>query len=480
MRLSAVRFSRALPRSGSPQEYTGGMIRRQAQGRGPDQRNARTHASQPPASKAATLAAAVLTAAGLLMAGCSNGPAAEETGHGAAETKPAAGSAGPGTEGSGPVGAAPPSSSATGSAPQPAVTAGRGPDCPGIRCATVAMSGDLLLHEALWEQAARDAAQTGHGKLDFGPALAAQEQYLATADLAICQLETPLADADGPYSGYPAFNVPPQILDAAAAVGYDACTTASNHSIDSGTAGLERTLDALDDRGLEHTGSYRSPAAARQVLIVDTPAARVAVITGTFSLNGLEPEGAWQVDRLDPRAMIAKAKQARAEGADIVLGAIHAGDEYTDYANAQQREAAHMLADSGEFSLVYGHHSHSVQPIEQYHGTWIAYGLGNTIAAHATENILNTEGLMVRAQFSQAAEGAAWEVARLDWLPATFDGPQHRWCPVAADRLDAAAETGQWCISEQADTASRSRTKATVGSMSRTGGIVREWLLGGD
>jgi hypothetical protein len=479
MHLAAVRFTRVPPQSGHLQEYTGGMIGQQAHGCCPDPRSPRMYAPLP-ARRAAALTVAVLTAAGLLMAGCTNGPGVGETDHGAAETEPAAGFAGPGTEGSGPLGEARPSSSAADSIPEPAVTAGAGPDCPGVRCATVAMSGDLLLHEALWEQAAQDAVQTGKGKLDFGRVLGAQEQYLESADLAICQLETPLADAAGPYSGYPAFNAPPQILDAVSAVGYDACTTASNHSIDHGTAGLERTLAALDARGLEHTGSYRSPAAARQVLIVDTPAARVAVITGTFSLNGLEPESAWQVDLLDPQAMIAKAKQARAEGADIVLGAIHAGDEYTDYANPQQQETAHLLADSGQFSLVYGHHSHSVQPIERYHNTWIAYGLGNTIAAHATDNIVNTEGLMVRAQFSQAVEGGSWDVARLDWLPATFDGPQHRWCPVAADRLDAAAETGRWCISEQADTASRGRTKSTVGSVAGTGGIVREWLLSED
>ena len=95
---------------------------------------------------------------------------------------------------------------------------------------------------------------------------------------------------------------------------------------------------------------------------------------------------------LDPPAMIAKAKQARADGADIVLGAIHAGDEYTDYANPQQQQTAHALADSGEFSLIYGHHSHSVQPVERYNGTWIAYGLGNTIAAHATPNIRQHRG----------------------------------------------------------------------------------------
>ena len=458
------------------------MIGPETQGRGPDQRSRRALAKK----------VAALTVTALLLAGCTGAPDGGRTGQSGAAGTPRTGelavpgAKGSGTEGSGAEGSgtqgraaegeAPPSSSTT--EPAPEVTAGAGPDCPGSRCATVAMTGDLLLHEALWEQAAADARRTGTPGLDFEPILAAQQQYLDTADLAICQLETPLADEDGPYSGYPAFNAPPQILDAATAVGYDACTTASNHTFDYGTAGLERTLASLDARGLEHTGSYRSEAESGGVLIVDTPAARVAVITAAFSLNGLVPEAPWQVDMLDPQTMIAKAKQARADGADIVLGAIHAGDEYTNYANPQQQQTAHALADSGEFSLIYGHHSHSVQPMERYNGTWIVYGLGNSIAAHATPNILNTEGLMVRAQFAQHDVGGTWEVARLDWLPATFAGPEHRWCPVSADALEAAAESGEWCISKQEDAASRERTRATVESMGAAGDVAHEWLLG--
>ena len=450
------------------------MIGQEAREGSPVQRSARATAAL--ARKAAARKVATLIVAALLMAGCTGGPDGGGMDHGSPTgTEAAAELAGPSPEASGAAGEAPPSSSTT--EPGPEVTAGAGPDCPAGRCATVAMTGDLLLHEALWEQAAADARRAGQRGLDFEPILAAQQQYLDTADLAICQLETPLADEAGPYSGYPAFNAPPQILDAATAVGYDACTTASNHTIDHGTAGLERTLASLDARGLEHTGSYRSEAESGDVLILDTPAARVAVITGAFSLNGLVPDAPWQVDMLDPQAMIAKAKQARADGADIVLGAIHAGDEYTNYANPQQQQTAHALADSGEFSLIYGHHSHSVQPMERYNGTWIIYGLGNTIAAHATPNILNTEGLMVRAQFAQNDDGGAWEVARLDWLPATFAGPEHRWCPVAADALEAAAESGEWCLSEEADAASRERTRATVESMGAAGDVAQEWLL---
>lgn len=342
--------------------------------------------------------------------------------------------------------------------------------CPGEACTSVALTGDLLLHEGLWEQAAVD----GGGELDFGPMLAAQEEYVAPADLAICHQETPLAEPDGPYFGFPAFNVPPQIADAVVDLGYDACTTASNHTLDAGTAGLNRTLDTLDKAGLEHTGSYRTPEEAAEPLIVDTGEARIAVITGTYALNGIVPEFGWQVDQLDPAGMIAKARMARDAGADVVLAAVHAGDEYADYANAQQQEIAHALVDSGEFDLIYGHHSHSVVPIEKYNGVWIVYGLGNTIAAHLTPDIRNTEGLLVEVSFEQDDDGG-WQGAGLRWLPATWNGPNHRWCPVAAFNLEEMAALNTSCISSAEDAASRLRSKVTAESMGAAEAGAVEW-----
>ncbi|MDF9277872.1 CapA family protein [Arthrobacter sp. EH-1B-1] len=349
-------------------------------------------------------------------------------------------------------------------------TAAKTATCPGGECLTVVLTGDLLLHEGLWEQAAVD----GGGQLDFGPMLAAQEEYIAPADFAICHQETPLAEPGGPYSGFPAFNVPPQIADAVANLGYDACTTASNHTLDAGTAGLNRTLDTLDTAGLEHTGSYRTAAEAAEPLIVDTGEARIAVITGTYALNGIVPEFGWQVDQLDPAVMIAKADEAREAGADVVLAAVHAGDEYADYANAQQQEVAHALVDSGRFDLVYGHHSHSVLPIEKYNGVWIVYGLGNTIAAHLTPDIRNTEGLLVEVSFEQDDDGG-WQGAGIRWLPATWNGPAHRWCPVAAVNLEEMAALGTSCVSTEADAASRQRSKVTVESMGAADAGAVEW-----
>ena len=328
----------------------------------------------------------------------------------------------------------------------------------------------MLVHPQLWQQAREDARAAGAEGLDFGPLLEGQRRYIEQSDAAICHLETPVAGPDGPFSGYPSFNVPPQIVTAVRSVGYQACTTASNHTVDRGSAGLVRTLDALDAAGLRHTGSYRTEAESRGVLILQTAAAKIAVVDAAYGLNGLRAEQPWQVDLLDPAAMIAKARRARALGADIVLGVMHAGDEYSSEPNAQQREVAHTLVDSGQFSMVYGHHSHSVLPMEKYKGTWIVYGLGNGITELSPSFVVNNEGLLVRVQFSQDAAGA-WAASDLAWAPSVVVRGPYRWCSVAAD-----APQGR-CAGTAADAATRRRTTAVVESMGAPAAGAHELIL---
>lgn len=332
------------------------------------------------------------------------------------------------------------------------------------------VAGDLLVHPQLWTQAEADAGASGQLPLDFRPLLEGKRAYLDRADLGICHMETPVAEAGGPYAGYPLFNVPPQILSAAKNVGYDACTTASNHTVDAGTEGLNRTLAELEALGLEHTGSYASEADAAQPMILQAPAAKVSVIEATYGLNGMTAEFDWQVDMLDPADMIARAQAARAAGADVVVGAVHAGDEYASVPNDQQVQTAHALADSGEFDFIYGHHSHSVLPVENYNGTWIAYGLGNAVTELSPWYAVNNEGLILRVQFGQDAAGA-WNVTDLAWAPSVIVRDPYRWCSVAAD-----LPQGQ-CAPEAQAAAVRARTIGVVESMGAAEAGAREWLV---
>ncbi len=279
---------------------------------------------------------------------------------------------------------------------------------------TLVATGDVLLHERLWTTAKRDGT---NGNWDFAPLLSGVRPLVRSADLAICHLETPLAPKGGPYSGYPLFQGPPQILPALKQTGYDACSTASNHSFDGGAKGVDRTLDAMDQAGLRHMGTARTPEEAATPTIVEVQGVKVALLSYTFGFNGLPyPNGeTWRAGKLDVPAIKAMAAKAREMGAQIVVVSCHWGDEYSPKVNPQQKSiAAELLADSN-IDLILGHHAHVVQPMEEIDGKWVAYGLGNLAAAHREPNSRKAEGLLVRFTFERT--GDRWKVQQAAYVP---------------------------------------------------------------
>ena len=316
-----------------------------------------------------------------------------------------------------------PTAATTTSTPAPGPTPTRKPEPTAAattpETATLVMNGDLLWHNSFWYGAREDARRRGRSGYDFAPVLAGLRPVVAGADLAICHLEPPLAPPRGPFRNFPRFSVPPQVVPGIKATGYDVCTTASNHSVDHGFAGLKRTLDALDRAGIRHSGTARTAAEARRPTIVATRAGvRVGVISGTFSLNGLpKPAGKpWSVTGLEPRRLLAQARRARAAGADIVVVAAHVGTEFSSRVNSQQRALARALTASPDVDLVYMHHTHVVQPWAKVNGKWVIYGLGNTVAQHETAIPQGAEGVTARLRFQRGRNGR-FTVTRAEYIP---------------------------------------------------------------
>lgn len=279
---------------------------------------------------------------------------------------------------------------------------------PKLRTISIVSSGDILLHERLWAQAKVDGTD---GNLDFYPQLADLEPVISSADIALCHLETPLAEPGVDYQGYPTFNVPPQITAAITKLGFDMCGTASNHSLDQGFSGLKRTIETLDAAGIPHTGTAASQADASKPLIMDVKTAngivKVGILSYTYGFNGFERDAdkTWSANLIDPVAIIAEAKLARSQGAELVIAKLHWGTEYTNKANDFQTSVAQQLADSGQIDLIDGSHSHSVQPITQIGNTWIAYSHGNFVAAHREPTTIKSEGLITRWEFIEDSAG---------------------------------------------------------------------------
>jgi poly-gamma-glutamate capsule biosynthesis protein CapA/YwtB (metallophosphatase superfamily) len=290
------------------------------------------------------------------------------------------------------------------------------------------MSGDVLLRETLWAQAARDADARGERDYDFRPMLAGVRARISAADLAICHLETPVGEPSGPFSDYPVFKVPPQIIPALAWAGYDACTTASNHTLDAGADGVDRTLAALDAAGIAHAGSARTSREDDRTTILTVhpqgpagspgrAAVKVALLSYTYGLNGFPmPAGkSWIVDTIDPEQILSEARQARRAGAEVVLVALHWGQEYRNEPTKDQQRIARRLLASPDIDLVYGHHAHVPQPFGKINGKWIVYGLGNHLAEQVSQPERTHEGTMAR--FTFAERGGRWIVTAAEYIP---------------------------------------------------------------
>lgn len=372
--------------------------------------------------------------------------------------------------------------------PEPVVEHhGNSPDCPDTDCISMLVNGDLLFHPNLWKHfAGANTAATDGTAFDFTPLFETMKPYIQASDIAVCEFETPIAKRGGPYTGYPVFNVPPEVADAAASVGYTACTHATNHSWDQGADGIARLWDTLASKGIAQTGSYKTEEDSTKPLVIDSPTGggKLGLVTGTVSLNGMTADHDWQVDRLreagDPQHQsdidraVAKAKAAREQGADVVAMAMHSVQEYIDYADSWQISEAHELADTGAFDVIYGAGCHCAQPIENYNGTWIIYGLGNTVTVSApASRIVNNQGVTARIQFAgRKGVAGAWRVSRIDWVPtANMRQGSYQWCPISSDHPNGT------CWSESQDAQVRQRIWNVIYSMGADKNVVKEWNI---
>ena len=309
--------------------------------------------------------------------------------------------------------------------PTPSPTPTRTPDVD----LTILAAGDVLPHTPVMTSARTDDGY------DFRPLLAGLDPWVEGADLALCHMEVPVAPEGRPVSGYPMFGTTPAIVRDLAAQGWDGCSTASNHSVDKGFAGLARTLDVFDAEGLGHVGTARSAgeAARAQRYVLESPDGQTTVVahlSAAYGTNGMpvDADKPWSVTLLDADALVRAAHDERERGADVVIVSVHAGNEYVTAPTEQQKEVTEALARSGEVDLVIGHHAHVPQPFAHLDGgpggagMWVGYGLGNMISNQDGNCCVaeTANGLLMLTHVHRTAGGPA-RVTGVEWVGLTVD-----------------------------------------------------------
>jgi poly-gamma-glutamate synthesis protein (capsule biosynthesis protein) len=330
---------------------------------------------------------------------------------------------------------------------------------------TVVMSGDVLLHSGLWDTAEIDAQRTGRGDMDFRPLFGDMKPVISGADLAICHMETPLAPKGGPYESYPIFAAPPAVVPALKWAGYDACTTASNHSVDQGWDGIVRTLEDFHRHGIDTAGTAATKAASKKALMVDVDGVTVALISATYGTNGLPipSEQPWSVPLIKPKKIERMAARAKDDGADIVMVGLHWGLEYYHPPTEDQIDVAEELATSPDIDFIYGEHAHVVQPYDRINGTWVVYGLGNQVAQQDTAVEGVYDGVTCRATFKERRDGT-FKVEKLEYIPTMithFDGVH----PMRLLNVPASLDDPKYASLRSSLLATQQRVEEVIGSL---------------
>ena len=137
------------------------------------------------------------------------------------------------------------------------------------------------MHQPLLDRA---LANGGGSEYDFAPFFERIAPYVRGVDLGLCHVETPMGP--GPPSSYPIFNTPTGLAASVRRSGWDACSTASNHSLDQGQAGIDGTVKALERPGVEHTGSFASRTPPSKPTILDVDGVKVGFVAYTDATNG--------------------------------------------------------------------------------------------------------------------------------------------------------------------------------------------------
>lgn len=297
---------------------------------------------------------------------------------------------------------------------------------PPPREATLLFTGDIIPHSPVVRAAAIAAEGTDRAH-DFRPLFAQVTERIAAADLAICHLETPLTKDLNNLSGYPRFNAPVSLADDLVDIGYDACSTASNHVLDQWLSGAETTAQAFIDAGLGQTGISVTERDAYSPVTYDANGISVGHVSASFGFNGMPvpADTPWLVLDLEVDALLAAARRTRAVGAEFVVLSLHWGIEYRTAPTETQRQLAETLLSDPDVDLIIGHHAHVVQSVGMVGDEYVVYGLGNFLSNQSASccAVGTQDGVMVVVNLLETADGVrAQEVAVTPTRVARSDG----------------------------------------------------------
>lgn len=300
--------------------------------------------------------------------------------------------------------------------------------------ATVLNTGDILIHDnILW------GAEQSDGSYDFSKLFKEAKSYITKADYAVANLEVTLGGTEaGNYRGYPGFNSPDSLLDYVKADGFDMLLTANNHCLDTGLAGLKRTVQQLKAENLDFLGTKETTDDPTYI-VKDINGIKIGMVAYTYGTNS-SASGAGSLINYFSSSNLNKfytdaqsvIDSMKADGAEAIVFYMHWGNEYHTKPNTYQKAAAQQLCNMG-VDVIVGGHPHVLQPVELIyaegsdHTTVCLYSMGNSISNQRISEMTGLcetghteDGVLFNYTFTKNSDGEV-SLTAVDIIPTWVD-----------------------------------------------------------
>ena len=161
------------------------------------------------------------------------------------------------------------------------------------------------------------------------------------------------------------FKMAPRYVNVLTDNGIEAVSLENNHVMDFGEEGYEDTMNTLQEAGVVYSNSTHMG-------VYDVEGIQIAMMSYLCIDRYDKPVDGYSnlYEKVEADIKAIKEKYP------VLIVSFHWGRELDYSPTSNQIKMGHLAVDAGA-DLVIGHHSHRINPIEQYNGVYICYSLGN-------------------------------------------------------------------------------------------------------
>ena len=207
--------------------------------------------------------------------------------------------------------------------------------------------------------------------------------YFQNDDCTFVNLECSLTDKGTPKNKQYVYRGDSRYINILTQSSVEYANIVNNHASDYGAVGYQESTGLLRDAGILF-------AEEGQTILYTTES---GLTIGVYA--ALEPRTTGGVTD--------SIKKLRQQGAEIIVACFHWGMNYHYEVSDLQEMLAHAAVDAGA-DIVYGHHPHVLQRIEEYKGGIILYSVGN-FAYGGSRNPRDKDTAIFRQQILRDPDG---------------------------------------------------------------------------